>query len=118
MSNLLDTLQQNNTYMRQLSVSLIEWQEEVVRVQKSYSLKFEKARDLIHTVTIVWFLYSTFTINLHLFLQLKEENSELERKLQLQPAAINIPETLSTFLSDETNHSQKVGISQYFKNPF
>lgn len=53
MSNLLDTLQQNNTYMRQLSVSLIEWQEEVVRVQKSYSLKFEKARDLIHTVTIV-----------------------------------------------------------------
>ena len=42
-----DTLQQNNTYMRQLSVTLIEWQEEVVRAQSTYRNKFEKAKDVI-----------------------------------------------------------------------
>lgn len=39
--NFTDTLQQNNTYMRQLSVTLIEWQDEVVRV----SIKKQTATD-------------------------------------------------------------------------
>ena len=33
--------------MRQLSVTLIEWQEEVVRAQSTYRNKFEKAKDVI-----------------------------------------------------------------------
>ena len=40
-------MQQNNTYMRQLSVTLIEWQEEVIRAQNTYRSKFEKAKDVI-----------------------------------------------------------------------
>jgi len=56
----LDTLQQNNTYMRQLSVTLIEWQEEVVRAQNTYRSKFEKAKDVILKVLFI-IAYSLFS---------------------------------------------------------
>jgi len=85
--SLRNTLQQNNTYMKQLSVSLVEWQDEVVRVQKSYSLKFEKARDLVH--------------------KLKNENSELKQKLQLQAAANDDLVRSSNILSNATNRIQE-----------
>ncbi len=49
----LGTLQQNNTYMRQLSVTLLEWQEEVVRVQTTYKQKFEKAKELVIKVVLI-----------------------------------------------------------------
>lgn len=38
--------------MRQLSVTLIEWQDEVVRVQKTYHQKFEKAKEVVNKVRI------------------------------------------------------------------
>lgn len=51
--NCLDTLQQNNTYMRQLSCTLIEWQEEVIRVQNVYENKLQKAKEIISKVCVL-----------------------------------------------------------------
>ncbi len=42
-----DTLHQNNTYIRQLSVNLLEWQKEVTHIQTEYRVKFEKAKILV-----------------------------------------------------------------------
>ena len=108
MTILTDTLQQNNTYMKQLSVSLVEWQDEVVRVQKSYSLKFEKARDLVHKVIIDRHLHSRLYIYFTLSMQLKNENSELKQKLQLQAAANDDLVRSSNILSNATNRIQEV----------
>jgi len=40
--------------MRQLSVTLLEWQEEVVRVQTTYKQKFEKAKELVIKVILIF----------------------------------------------------------------
>ena len=40
--------------MRQLSVTLLEWQEEVVRVQTTYKQKFEKAKELVIKVVLIF----------------------------------------------------------------
>nr|CAG4647230.1 EOG090X09U7 [Megafenestra aurita]SVE92520.1 EOG090X09U7 [Megafenestra aurita] len=42
-----DTLQQNNTYMRQLSSTLVEWQEDVVRAKNGYQNEVQKAKEII-----------------------------------------------------------------------
>jgi hypothetical protein len=51
--NFPDTLQQNNTYMRQLSSTLVEWQEEVIRVQSVYQNKVERAKEVITKVILI-----------------------------------------------------------------
>nr|CAH0100657.1 unnamed protein product [Daphnia galeata] len=62
-TGLRNTLQQNNTYMRQLSSTLVEWQEEVIRVQSVYQNKVEKAKEVIT--------------------KLKEENAMLKQRIEL-----------------------------------
>ncbi|XP_046446228.1 NF-kappa-B essential modulator-like isoform X1 [Daphnia pulex] len=65
-TGLRNTLQQNNTYMRQLSSTLVEWQEEVIRVQSVYQNKVERAKEIIT--------------------KLKEENAALKEKIDLERA--------------------------------
>ena len=47
--------------MRQLSSTLVEWQEEVIRVQSVYQNKVEKAKEVITkviwTVLYLYYLY-------------------------------------------------------------
>jgi len=94
--------------MKQLSVSLIEWQEEVVRVQKLHSLKFEKSRELIHQVIIQSYWYSMECTNISLCTQLRDENSELKQKLQ--PLSNDNPVRLPKFLLNEKNDVQEVSL--------
>ncbi|XP_057370035.1 NF-kappa-B essential modulator-like [Daphnia carinata] len=74
-SDLRNTLQQNNTYMQQLSSTLVEWQDEVVKVQNVYHSKVEKAKELIT--------------------KLKEENAILKQRIDLTGnntcSSLNVP---------------------------
>lgn len=74
-TDLRNTLQQNNTYMKQLSSTLVEWQDEVVRVQNVYHSKVEKAKEVI--------------------IKLKEENAMLKQRIDLignnTCSSLNVP---------------------------
>ena len=76
-----DTLHQNNTYIRQLSVNLLEWQKEVTHIQTEYRVKFEKAKILVLRVRWACVVKSTYIYIVHFTFQLKKENAEMKELL-------------------------------------
>lgn len=54
---IIDTLQQNNTAMKQQLTTLTKLQEEVFKIHQSHKQKFEETKDLVLKVGITLNMY-------------------------------------------------------------